>query len=290
MSRPIVKNNGVRGPQGDPGPAGPSGTGGLPSGGSDGQVVTKSGSGAIWATSSGLPLGGTTGQALIKNSATNGDAGWADSAAIAPATHAATSKTTLVDADEVPIANSAASYALGKGLMSNVWAYIQTKMNAAGVAKWSTARTIDGVSVDGTANVTVIAPGTHAATAKTVPVANDEIPLVDSAASNVLKKVKVSDLLGNVPTAVDATDAVNKQQLDDATSVLLGSDPLEVAAALPGNIVNVFWDAGASSWHAANYTAQAADPNTGFHFTGGSAAVAPFSVARPLQPWTRAAT
>lgn len=242
--------------------------GGIPSssGHSNGEVVTLVSGAPAWAA----PTGG----------------GGVDTSTI----HAATSKTPPVDADEMLLVDSAASFGLKKLTWANLKAAVKTYLDGTGIAKLTTARNIDGQAFDGTAAITVIAPGTHAATAKTVPVANDEIPLVDSAASNVLKKVKVSDLLGNVPTAVDATDAVNKQQLDDATSVLLGSDPLEVAAALPGNIVNVFWDAGASSWHAANYTAQAADPNTGFHFTGGSAAVAPFSVARPLQPWTRAAT
>lgn len=55
--------------------------------------------------------------------------------------------------------------------------------------KLRTARNIDGQAFDGTANITVIAPGTHAATSKTTPVDADEIPIVDSAASNVLKKV-----------------------------------------------------------------------------------------------------
>jgi hypothetical protein len=56
-------------------------------------------------------------------------------------------------------------------------------------ATLTTARTIDGQSFDGSANITVIAPGTHAASSKTTPVDADELPLVDSAASNVLKKL-----------------------------------------------------------------------------------------------------
>lgn len=53
----------------------------------------------------------------------------------------------------------------------------------------ATARTIDGQNFDGTSNITVIAPGINAATGKTTPIDADAMGLVDSAASNVLKKV-----------------------------------------------------------------------------------------------------
>jgi hypothetical protein len=61
-------------------------------------------------------------------------------------------------------------------------------------AALSTARTIDGRAFDGSANITVIAPGTHAAAGKTTPADADEIPLVDTAASNVLKRLTVANL------------------------------------------------------------------------------------------------
>lgn len=66
-----------------------------------------------------------------------------------------------------------------------------------------TTRTIDGVSFNGSANITVIADGTHAATSKTTPVDNDELPLVDSAASNVLKKLTWSNLKATLKTYFD---------------------------------------------------------------------------------------
>lgn len=56
------------------------------------------------------------------------------------------------------------------------------------------SRSIDGQTFDGSANITVIAPGTNAATAKTTPVDADSFPIVDSAAANVLKKVTFADL------------------------------------------------------------------------------------------------
>lgn len=60
--------------------------------------------------------------------------------------------------------------------------------NAATATALQTARTIDGQSFNGTANITVVAPATAAATAKTAIVDADYIPLVDTEAANVLKK------------------------------------------------------------------------------------------------------
>ena len=51
--------------------------------------------------------------------------------------------------------------------IANVWTH--GSGNAATATKLATARTIDGQSFDGSANVTVIAPGTHAATSKATP-------------------------------------------------------------------------------------------------------------------------
>ncbi len=66
--------------------------------------------------------------------------------------------------------------------------------NAGTATALQTGRTIDGQTFDGTANITVIAPGTHAATTKATPADADEFPLVDSAASNVLKKFTGTNL------------------------------------------------------------------------------------------------
>lgn len=60
--------------------------------------------------------------------------------------------------------------------------------------KLTTARTIDGQLFDGSANVAVIAPGTTAAASKATPADSDELALVDSAASNVLKKLTWANL------------------------------------------------------------------------------------------------
>lgn len=70
---------------------------------------------------------------------------------------------------------------------------------ASGVAS-VVSRTIDGTTFDGSANITVIAPGIHAATAKTTPVDADEFGIVDSAAANVLKKALFSDIKAALAT------------------------------------------------------------------------------------------
>jgi hypothetical protein len=79
-----------------------------------------------------------------------------------------------------------------------------TVSHASNAASLQTARSIDGQSFDGTANITVIAPGTHAATSKTTPVDADEMPLVDSAASNVLKKLTWANLKATLKTYFDS--------------------------------------------------------------------------------------
>lgn len=75
--------------------------------------------------------------------------------------------------------------------------------NAGTATTLATARNIDGQSFNGSANITVIAPGTHAATSKTTPVDADEVPLVDSAASNVLARLTWANLKATLKTYFD---------------------------------------------------------------------------------------
>lgn len=69
-------------------------------------------------------------------------------------THAATSKTTPADADEIPMTDSAATFNLKKLTWANLKAALSTYFDSIGVAKLKTARTINGVSFNGTANIT----------------------------------------------------------------------------------------------------------------------------------------
>lgn len=66
--------------------------------------------------------------------------------------------------------------------------------NAGTATALQTARNIDGVSFDGTTNIKTIAPATLAAPAKTTPIDADFLPMVDSAATNLLKKLLWSDI------------------------------------------------------------------------------------------------
>lgn len=75
--------------------------------------------------------------------------------------------------------------------------------NAGTATALATSRNIDGQAFNGTADITVIAPGTHAATSKTTPVDADETPLVDSAASNVLKRLTWANIKATLKTYFD---------------------------------------------------------------------------------------
>lgn len=88
---------------------------------------------------------------------------------------------------------------------------------AASATKLATARNIDGQAFDGTAAITVVAPGTHAASTKATPVDADELPLVDSASSNVLAKLTWANLKATIKTYYDAvTSTLTNKTFDSA--------------------------------------------------------------------------
>lgn len=100
--------------------------------------------------------------------------------------------------------NAAVAALTNKDLTSGTNTFPTLNQNTTGsAAKLTTARNIDGQAFDGTAAITVIAPGTHAATTKATPVDADELPLVDSAASNVLKKLTWANLKATLKTYFD---------------------------------------------------------------------------------------
>lgn len=156
--------------------------------------------------------------------------------------HGSTGKTTPVNADELGIIDTEASNVLKKLTFTNLKAFLKTYFdtlyavtlgsddnyvtdaekvklsnlsgtntgdqtsvtgNAGTATALQTARNIDGQSFDGTSSITVIAPGTHAASSKSTPVDADEIPLVDSAASNVLKKLTWANTKATLKTYFD---------------------------------------------------------------------------------------
>lgn len=128
-------------------------------------------------------------------------------------------------------------------------------------ATLTTARTIDGQSFNGSTNITVIAPGTHAATSKATPVDADELPIVDSAASNVLKKLTWANLKATAKTYFDTlyqTVLVSGTNIKtiNGTSVLGSGDIAISSGSSPTftmpTITKTLETATAGSWTAAN--------------------------------------
>lgn len=91
-------------------------------------------------------------------------------------------------------------------------------------ATLTTSRNIDGVAFNGSADITVIAPATHAATGKTTPVDADETNIADSAASFVLKKVTWANIKATLKTYFDTLyqAAGSYQPLDSDLTTIAG--------------------------------------------------------------------
>lgn len=117
--------------------------------------------------------------------------------------------------------------------------------NSGTATQLQTARSIDGQSFNGTANITVIAPGTNAATSKSTPIDADQIPLVDSAASNTLKKLTWANLKTTLSSLFATIAALNsKGQVSmmwnttsplDSTQYWLSTSPLAAATSSTTN-------------------------------------------------------
>lgn len=129
--------------------------------------------------------------------------------------------------------------------------------NAGTATALATARTIDGVSFDGTANITVVAPATFAATSKSSPVDADSIPLVDSAASNVLKKLTWDNIKATLKTYFDTLYATLAS--NTFTGAQIYSDQV-LSRGMTKDMGMVFLDKGNSST-----TAQTIDYTEGSH-------------------------
>jgi hypothetical protein len=116
--------------------------------------------------------------------------------------------------------------------------------SVASAAILTTTRTIDGQSFNGSANITVIAPGAHAATSKATPVDADELPLVDSAASNVLKKLTWANLKATIKTYTDTLYNlyVHPNHTGDVTSVADGATTIAADAVTFAKMQNIATD------------------------------------------------
>lgn len=183
----------------------------------------------------GVPTGGTTGQVLTKSSSTDFDTTWSDPTAGTGAVDSVNGATGIVvlDADDIDDTSTTNKFVTATditnlGNLSGINTGDQTTItgNAGTATKLATARNIDGQSFDGSANITIIAPGTHAATSKTTPVDADELPIVDSAASNVLKKLTWTNLKATLKTYFDtlyqAAGTYLGSLVDDTTPQLGG--------------------------------------------------------------------
>lgn len=144
--------------------------------------------------------------------ATGTNTGDETGARVATLLHAASAKTTLVDADEVNGTDSAASFGLIRTTWANVAAYIWTKLGpliAAGTTKATpvgadTLPLSDSAASDATKKLTltnlgafifsIFGPLIAAATGKTTPVDADGLLITDSAASGVGKFLSFTNL------------------------------------------------------------------------------------------------
>lgn len=184
---------------------------------------------------SAFPVSGETGKIYVAND--TGDAfRWTGSSylRISDRVTAAgiTDSTTVGRAVVTAASELAGRTAIG---LSNADNTADASKNVLSATKLTTARTVDGVSFDGTANVTVIAPGTNAATAKTAPADTDVLPLVDTEASNVLKKLSWSSIKTALKGYYDSVASTLSNK-----SVALGSNTVtgttsEFNAALTDN-------------------------------------------------------
>lgn len=197
----------------------------------------------LWRISVAGTLGGTVvvvGDFVVALVDTPGSTAgnWAinNAAGVAADTNAAATKATPVDADLIPLIDSASGFGLKQLSWANLKAtaktyfdtlYLGIAATAAAATKLITARTIDGTAFDGTANITVVAPATHAAASKATPVDADELPLVDSASGNALAKLTWANLKATAKTYFDtlyaAVTHVSRHQFG-------GADPLETIA------------------------------------------------------------
>lgn len=165
--------------------------------------------------------------------------------------HGAAEKTTPIDADTLPLIDSAASNALKKVTWANIKATIKTYLDTlySAVSHASThvtggtdkirdatasqdglmtsayASKLDGISSGADVTATAI----HGATAKTTPADADTMPIIDSEASNALKKVTWANIKATIKTYFDTLYATVAQANATHTGDATGATALTLA-------------------------------------------------------------
>lgn len=114
-------------------------------------------------------------------------------------TVAATAKTTPVDADVMPIQDSAASYVKKKVTWANIKATLKTFFDTLYGAKSDV--TTNSAKV--TCTATTVAAINAAVAGKTVPVDADTLPITDTESANVIKKVTWTNIKAFLKTYFD---------------------------------------------------------------------------------------
>jgi uncharacterized protein (TIGR02145 family) len=158
---------------------------------------------------------------------------------IASTSHAATAKGSFADNDEIPIVDSESSNALRKNLWSVVKSSLKTYFDGLYVAVVAGSRLITSAestllgNTSGTnsGNETATSIGTinHATSAKGSFVDNDEIPIIDSEASNVLKKNLWSVMKSTLKTYFDGLYATITKTIGyTTTATAAGTTTLDV--------------------------------------------------------------
>lgn len=162
-------------------------------------VSQKGDTGSTGSAGQGVPTGGSTNQVLAKASNTNFDTAWVDAGIgdMTKAVYDMDNDGVVDDAEDSNMLNGQeASYYLSAD--NHIDGTLQKVFSAAEQTKLDGIETAADVTDAGNVGSSI-----HGATAKTTPVDADTMPLIDSAASNVLKKVTWANIKATLKTYFD---------------------------------------------------------------------------------------